>query len=78
MSSVQFEKLLKVSGKRTSSNRAVFLDLVNNSQNYKGYIVYLTEIDSDEIFEPFTEPKKFYFNEGGFWQTSDFFNLSWE
>lgn len=77
MASVEFEKLLKVSGKRTSANRALFLDLVNNAQKYKGYIVYITEIDWDEKYVPFEEPKKFYFNEGGNWQSSDFVNTSW-
>jgi len=39
--------------------------------------VYLTEIDSDEKYDPFEEPKKFYFNEGGKWQSADFFNSAW-
>ena len=76
MTSIDFPHLLKVSGQRTSANRALFLDLLNNSQNYKGYIVYITEIDSDEKYTPFEEPRKFYFNEGGQWQTSDFVDIS--
>lgn len=76
MTSIEYQRLLKVSGKKTSSNRALFLDLINNPQNYKGYIVYITDIDWDEKYVPFEEPKKFYFNEGGIWQSSDFIDTS--
>lgn len=70
----QEQRLVRISGKRTSSQRTIFLDLVNNPQDYKGYIVYITAIDDDEKYAPFEEPKKFYFNEDGEWQTSDFFD----
>jgi hypothetical protein len=76
MTSIQYNRLLKISGKRTSSNRSLFFDLINNPQNYKGYIIYLTEVDEDELYTPFEEPKKFYFNEGGLWQNSDFVNIT--
>jgi hypothetical protein len=64
-----------VSGKRTSSQRAQFLDYVNNPQNYEGCVVYLTEIDEDEIFGEFDQVDKFYFNEDGVWHVSQFFAL---
>lgn len=66
--------IFKVSGSRTSSQRAFFLDLVNNPQNYKGYIIYLTEIDLDEIYGVFDNPKKFYFNQAGTWYESNFYD----
>lgn len=77
MTSISYNKFFKISGKRNSSQRNLFFDLINNKQNYKGYIIYLTEIDEDERYPPFEEPKKFYFNEGGQWQSSDFNNGSW-
>jgi hypothetical protein len=81
MPSVSFDRLKHISGKRTSAGRELFLDMVNNPQNYKGYIVYLKEIDEDEIYQPFAEPKKFYLNEGGQWQTKDTYGIpfaEWE
>lgn len=68
-------KIQFVSGKRTSSQRAQFLDYVNNGQDYEGCIIYLTEIDGDEIYQPFDQIDKFYFNEDGFWYVSQFFSL---
>lgn len=64
-----------VSGKRTSPNRAQFLDYVNNPQNYKGCIIYLSEIDQDEIYGLFDNPNKFFFNEGGTWIESNFYTI---
>lgn len=64
-----------VSGKRTSSNRAQFLDYVNNPQNYKGCIIYLSEIDEDEIYGLFDNPNKFFFNEDGTWIESSFYTI---
>lgn len=64
---------MRISGKETSTQRSLFLDLVNNPQNYKGYIVYLTEIDNDQIYFPFDKAKKFYFNESGIWHESPFY-----
>jgi hypothetical protein len=66
--------ILKISGRRTSTQRAQFLDLVNNPENYKGHIIYLTEIDLDEIYGVFDNPKKFYFNQNGTWHESNFFD----
>ena len=62
MVDIIYEKFIRLSGKRTSTQRTLFLDMINNPDNYKGYVVYLTEIDSDEKYDPFEEPKKFYFN----------------
>ena len=66
--------IIKISGSRTSSQRTLFLDMVNSPQNYKGYIIYLTEIDLDEIYGVFDNPKKFYFNQLGTWHESNFFD----
>lgn len=66
-------KIQLISGKRTSSQRSQFLDYVNNAQDYQGCIVYLTEIDEDEVFGDFDQPEKFYFNEQGVWYVSQFF-----
>lgn len=68
-------KIQIVSGKRTSSQRAQFLDYVNNPQNYKGCIIYLSEIDEDEIYGLFDNPNKFFFNEGGVWIESNFYTV---
>jgi hypothetical protein len=68
-------KIQLISGKRTSSQRSKFLDYVNNPQNYEGCIIYLTEIDEDEIYGEFDQPDKFYFNEEGTWYVSQFFAL---
>lgn len=74
MAAITYDRFKHVSGKRTSSQRALFLDLVNNPDNYKGYIVYLRDIDEDEIYQPFDNPGTFYMNEGGEWQSADFHN----
>lgn len=64
-----------ISGKRTNPDRAQFLDYINNPQNYKGCIVYLKDIDQDEIYGNFDQPDKFYFNEAGVWIESPLFTL---
>lgn len=64
-----------VSGKRTSSQRAIFFDYVNNPQNHEGQIIYLTGIDIDEIYGNFDQVDKFYFNEDGEWFESTFFGF---
>lgn len=65
----------RISGSRTSTQRWLFLDLVNNPQNYKGSIIYLTQIDEDEIYGVFNKAKKLYFNEGGVWFESQFYAI---
>lgn len=77
MVAIIYEKFIHLSGRRTSTQRTLFFDMINNPNNYKGYVVYLREIDEDEKYIPFEEPKKFYFNEGGNWQSADFFNAAW-
>ena len=62
-----------ISGKKTSSQRAQFLDYVNNPSLYVGCMIYLTEIDNDEILGLFNKSNKFYFNENGVWFESPFF-----
>lgn len=78
MTSLTYERFRHISGKRTSSQRSLFLDMANNPQNYKGYIVYLKDIDDDEIYQPFDHAKTFYMNEGGTWQSADFHNQVFE
>ena len=68
-------KIQFISGRRTSSQRAQFLDYYNNPQTYEGCIIYLTEIDEDEIYGDFDQADKFYFNENGTWYPSQFFSL---
>ena len=72
MTQILYDKYKHVSGKRTSSQRTMFLDMVNNPEKYKGYIVYLTEVDEDELYKPFEKFGTFYMNEGGSWQMTDF------
>ena len=78
MTTIIYERLRHISGKRTSPNRELFLDMVNNPNNYKGYIIYLKDLDDDEIYSPFDHAKTFYMNEGGVWQSADFHNQSFE
>lgn len=68
-------KIVLISGKRTSSDRAQFLDYHDNPQDYEGCVVYLTGIDEDEIYGIFDNPDKFYFNENGVWYESTFFGI---
>lgn len=72
MTVITYERFKHISGKRTSPQRTLFLDMINNAENYKGYIVYLKDIDEDEIYEPFNHAKTFYLNEGGDWISTDF------
>jgi hypothetical protein len=66
-------RIQSISGKRTSYQRALFLDYANNPSLYKGCMIYLTEIDNDEIHGVFNKANKFYFNENGVWFESPFF-----
>jgi hypothetical protein len=68
-------KIQFISGRRTSSQRAQFLDYYNNPHLYEGCIVYVTEVDEDELYDPLDQPDKFYFNEDGVWHPSQFFSL---
>jgi hypothetical protein len=62
-----------ISGKSTSPQRSQFLDYFNNPQNYPGCVIYLTELDNDQIIGVFNKANKFYFNEDGTWFESTFF-----
>lgn len=66
-------KIQIISGKRTSSQRAKFLNYAQNPQNFSGCVVYLTEVDNDELYGEFNKAKKFYFNENGIWHASHFY-----
>lgn len=78
MAEILYDKFKHMSGKRDSINRLLFLDMVNNPQNYKAYIIYLKDLDEDEIYSPFDHAKVFYMNEGGVWQSTDFHNQVFE
>lgn len=78
MTAITYERLKHISGKRTSPNRELFLDMVNNPNNYKGYIIYLKDIDDDEVYSPLDHAKTFYMNEGGVWQSADFHDQLFE
>ena len=78
MTNIIYERFRHISGKRTSENRNLFLDMVNDPIKYKGYIIYLKDIDEDEIYEPFDHAKTFYMNEGGEWQSADFHKQAFE
>ena len=66
-------KIQLISGKRISYQRSQFLDYANSPSLYTGCIIYLTEIDNDEIYGVFNKANKFYFNENGIWFESPFF-----
>lgn len=68
-------KIQFISGKRTSAKRSQFLDYANNPQDYKGCIIYLADIDEDEVHGNFDQPDKFFFNEGGVWIESPLFTI---
>ena len=74
MSEILYSRFKHISGKRDNPDRLLFLDMAENPHNYKAYIVYLKEIDEDEIHQPFDEAKTFYINEHGEWHTTDFHN----
>jgi hypothetical protein len=78
MTQIIYQRFKHMSGKRTSTQREVFLDMVNNPTKYKGYIVYLKDIDDDEIYSPFDHPGTFYMNEGGTWHSTDFHSQIFE
>lgn len=50
-----------------SDELPLFLDMIENSQNYRGAIVYLTDVGPTERPDPFLWKDKFYFNEGSEW-----------
>jgi hypothetical protein len=50
-----------------SEELPLFLDMVENSQNYRGAIVYLTDVGPTQRPDPFLWKDKFYFNEGSEW-----------
>lgn len=78
MPSITYERFIHISGKRTSPQRDLFLDMINNPENYKGYIVYLKDLDEDEIYSPLDQAKTFFMNEGGNWQSADFYDQVYE
>lgn len=60
----------------TSADLSLFLDMIDNPQNYKGRTLYVKRLDkiagSGNWPDPFLFPNKFYFNEDGEWFESPF------
>jgi hypothetical protein len=50
-----------------SSDLPLFLDMLENAQNYRGAIVYLLDVGPTPRPDPFLWKDKFYFNEGAEW-----------
>lgn len=50
-----------------SEDLPLFLDMIENAQNYRGVILYLTDVGPTERPDPFLWKDKFYFNEGSEW-----------
>jgi len=74
MAEILYGRFKHISGKRDSPDRLLFLDMVENAGNYKAYIIYLKDIDEDEMYLPFDDAKTFYINEDGVWHPTDFHN----
>lgn len=64
-------RIIKISAADNSSQLPQFIDYVENPQNYKGCIIYLTALGSYHP-APFNLANKFYYNEDGTWYTSPF------
>lgn len=63
--------IAKLSAADDSPQLVQFIDYVENPQNYKGCIIYLTALGSYHP-NPFDLPNKFYYNEDGQWFASPF------
>ena len=50
-----------------SEELPLFLDMIGNPQNYRGAILYLTDVGPTARPDPFLWRDKFYFNEGSEW-----------
>lgn len=50
-----------------SEDLPLFLNMLENPQNYRGAIVYLLDVGPTERPDPFLWKDKFYFNEGSEW-----------
>jgi hypothetical protein len=64
--------IIVINARDDSPELSVFLDLIQNPCNYKGRVVYLTEIGPTKRPDPFLWSDKFYFNEGCEWHESPF------
>lgn len=64
--------ILTLNARDDSPELSQFLDLIENPCNYKGKVVYLTEIGPTKRPDPFLWADKFYFNEGCEWHESPF------
>lgn len=67
-------KILKLSANENSPDYAQVQNLLRFPDNFKGYIVYITDLASTPE-APFDQANKFYVNEGGEWHVSPFFEL---
>ena len=59
-----------------STDVPLFLELLENADNYKGHVMYIGRLENiigrDPWPDPFLFPNKFYFNEDGEWFESPF------
>jgi len=67
-------KILRLSAHENSSDYAQVRNLILFPNNFKGYIVYITNLASTPEL-PFDQANKFYVNEGGEWHVSPFIEL---
>lgn len=64
--------VLVIDASDDSPQLPVFQDLLDNPCNYKGRVVYLTNVGPTPRPDPFLWADKFYFNEGCEWYESPF------
>lgn len=70
----QAEQILSSNGiDILDGNSSLFIDMAMNPASYSGRIIYLATLGS-QIFEPFNQGNKFYFNENGIWYISSLFS----
>lgn len=55
-----------------SEQLPLFLDMLENAQNYRGAVVYILDVGPTPRPDPFLWKDKFYFNEGAEWFESPF------
>lgn len=71
---ISFISIISVTA--TSPDLDLFIDMVDNPQNYKGRTIYIKELqplgNRPSWPDPFLFENKFYFNENGEWFESPF------
>ena len=64
--------ILEIDASDDSPELDKFLDILENPCNYRGKVVYLTDVGPTPRPDPFLWADKFYFNEGCEWHESPF------